>query len=227
MKIISKDKLQAVWWAMLIGLSAYYLYRGVLFRFTTPDQMGPTFFHKKLWYFTHVAFALPALIGGPLQFSARLRRSYPVAHRTLGKAYVAGVVVASLTAIYLGAVGEYDGSKLPIVILASLWLFFTLGAWRCAVARRFDAHRQFMIRSYGLALTLIWLRVMGDVPPDMFFFYIQDQAVRDTTLDWMSWVIPVLVMEFTLSWLPLLKSRKPKRTSRLEDGGSVGLAPAG
>lgn len=212
MKAIGKNKVQAFWWALLIGLSAYYLYRGLLYRFITPDQLGPTFFHKKFWYLTHVTFALPALIGGPLQFSTRLRRSYPAFHRTLGKVYVAGVVVAALTAIYLGGVvGEYEGSKLPIVILALLWLFFTLAAWRSAVARRFDTHRLFMIRSYGLALVLVWLRIMGDVPPDRLFFYIENQEVRDTTLEWMSWVIPLLVMEFTLSWLPLLKSRKPDK----------------
>ena len=90
-------------------MSAYYFYRGLRYRFITPDQLGPTFFHKKIWYFTHVLFALPVLIGGPIQFSARLRRSYPKVHRTLGKFYVFGVIVAALTAIYLGGVvGEYE-----------------------------------------------------------------------------------------------------------------------
>jgi hypothetical protein len=32
-------------------------------------------------------------------------------------------LIAALTAIYLGGVvGEYDGSKLPLVLLGSLWL---------------------------------------------------------------------------------------------------------
>ena len=201
-------------WTVLISLSAYYLYRGLLYRFITPDQLGPTLFHKQLWYFSHVLFALPVLVGGPLQFSKKLRATRPEIHRLLGKIYVFGAVVAALTAIYLGGyVGEYEGSKLPIVLLALLWLFFTLGAWRSAVHRQFDVHRVFMIRSYGLALVLVWLRLMGDVPPDVMFFYIEDQAVRDTTLEWMSWVIPLIAMEIYLSWWPMLRRRKSHNSS--------------
>lgn len=205
--------LNIVIWTVLVGLSAYYLYRGLLYRFITPDKLGPTLFHKQLWYFSHVIFALPVLVGGPLQFSKKLRATRPEVHRLLGQIYVSGAVGAALTAIYLGGyVGEYEGSKLPIVILALLWLFFTLGAWRSAVHRQFDVHRLFMIRSYGLALVLVWLRLMGDVPPEFMFFYIDDQAVRDTTLEWMSWVIPLIAMEIYLSWWPMLKRRKSQKT---------------
>lgn len=198
-------------WTILIGLSAYYLYRGLLYRFITPDQLGPTLLHKQLWYFSHLLFALPVLVGGPLQFSKKLRTARPGVHRLLGQIYVLGVTGAALTAIYLGGyVGEYEGSKLPIVLLALLWLFFTLGAWRSAVRRQFEVHRLFMIRSYGLALVLVWLRLIGDAPPDIMFFYIADEAVRDTTQEWMSWVIPLLVMETYLSWWPMLKPRNSK-----------------
>lgn len=200
-------------WTALVGLSAYYLYRGLLYRFITPDQLGPTLFHKQLWYFSHVLFALPVLVGGPLQFSKKLRTGLPKVHRLMGQVYVFGAVGAALTAIYLGGyVGEYEGSKLPIVLLALLWMFFTLGAWRSAVHGQFDVHRLFMIRSYGLALVLVWLRLMGDVPPDFMFFYIEDEAVRDTTLEWMSWVIPLIAMEIYLSWWPMLKRRKAPKT---------------
>jgi uncharacterized membrane protein len=194
-------------WIVLIALSAYYLYRAVNYRFLTPDRLGPSLFNKQLWHFAHLIVALPVLAGGPLQFVSSLRSARPGLHRLLGRVYVIGATLAALTAIYLGGiVGEYEGSRLPIVLLASLWLFFTLSAWRCAVNRDFVAHRLFMIRSYGLALVLVWLRLMYDLQ-DWLFFYVKDEALRDATREWASWVVPLLILELWLSWVPLLRAR--------------------
>lgn len=204
----AREKLRRLGWALLVGLAAYYLYRAISFRFLTPDRIGPTLLNKQLWFVGHLLLALPVLIGAPLQFSQRLRKARPSFHRNLGRVYVICATGVGLTALYLGATIEIEGSRLPIVLLGFLFVFFTLAAWRCAVRRDFDAHRRFMIRSYGLALVLVWLRLMGDVPPDMMFFYIEDQAVRDTTLEWMSWVVPLLIIELSVSWLPLLNRKK-------------------
>ena len=200
-------------WLALLALSAYYLYRAVAFRFLTPGRLGPDLFNKQAWYFGHLIAALPVLIGAPLQFLPSLRTSRPALHRLIGRVYVAGASMAAVTAIYLGATIEYEGSRLPIVLLGCLWLFFTLAAWRCAVARAYPAHRLFMIRSYGLALVLVWLRVMGDLPPEWFYFYIESEVIRDTTREWMSWVIPLLAMEFWLSWWPMLARARRSSTN--------------
>lgn len=205
--LMKKEQMRWLCWVLLTALAAYYLYRAFSFRFVPPGELGPTLFNKQLWYVSHLVFGLPVLLGGPLQFSRRVRRLSPVYHRNLGRIYVVSATGAALTAIYLGATIEYEGSRLPIVLLGLLWIFFTLAAWRCAVRRDFGAHRQFMIRSYGLALVLVWLRLMGDVPSDVMFFYIENEAVRDTTLEWMSWVVPLLILEITLSWLPLLNRK--------------------
>lgn len=209
----AKEHLRRIGWVILVSLATYYLYRAVSFRFLTPDKLGPTLLNKQLWFLGHLILALPVLIGAPLQFSQRLRNTRPSLHRNLGKLYVACATGVGVTAIYLGATIEYEGSRLPIVLLGLLFVFFTLAAWRCAVRKDFDAHRQFMIRSYGLALVLVWLRLMGDMPPDVLFFYIKDQAVRDTTLEWMSWVVPLLIIELALSWLPLLFRKKARASA--------------
>jgi uncharacterized membrane protein len=206
----AKDNLRRLGGALLAGLAVYYLYRAISFRFFTPGELGPTLLNKQLWFFSHLILALPVLLGAPLQFSRRLRQARPALHRNLGRVYVVCATGAGVTAIYLGATIALEGSRLPIILLGLLWIFFTLAAWRCAVRRDFDAHRGFMIRSYGLALVLIWLRLLGDVPPDLMFFYIEDEAVRDTTLEWMSWVVPLLIIELALSWLPLLNRKKAR-----------------
>lgn len=192
-------------WFALVALSAYYLYRAINYRFIVPNRLGPDLFNKQIWYFTHLVTALPVISGAPLQFIPSLRAARPALHRLIGRIYVGGATVAALTAIYLGGiVGEYEGSRLPIVLLGSLWLFFTLSAWRCAVNRNFVAHRLFMIRSYGLALVLVWLRLMYSLQ-DWLFFYVTDADMRDATREWASWVVPLLILEAWLSWIPLLR----------------------
>ena len=197
-------------WLVLVALSAYYLYRAINYRFLTPNRLGPDLFNKQLWYFAHLIVALPLLVGAPLQFIPSLRTRRPALHRFIGRVYVGGATLAAFTAIYLGGiVGEYEGSRLPIVLLASLWLFFTLSAWRCAVHRNLAAHRLFMIRSYGLTLVLVWLRLMYDMQ-GWLFFYVKDEAMRDATREWASWVVPLVAMELWLSWLPMLMSVTPR-----------------
>jgi hypothetical protein len=184
------------------------LYRAIHFRFILPDRLGPSLFDKRVWYVLHLAFALPVVLGAPLQFIGPFRLKAPRWHRAVGKAYVVGASVAALLAIYLGAVvGEYEGSRLSLALTGSLWLLFTVGAWRFAVARRFTAHRAFMIRSYAMALVLVWLRLMYDMQ-DYLFFYVTDPDMRDATREWASWVVPLLVVEGWLNWVPQLRNLK-------------------
>ena len=207
-----RNVLLYLWLAALAALSAYYLYRAVDYRFLHADRLGPTLFNKQLWYFSHVLLALPVVFGAPLQFLPELRQSAPRVHRWIGRVYVFGASGAAMLAIYLGATTEYEESRLSIVITGALWLFFTLAAWRAAVAKNFVAHRAFMIRSYTLALVLVWLRVMYDFQ-DYLFFYVQGEQARDGTREWASWVIPLLLVELWISWLPQVRRRaalKPK-----------------
>ncbi len=200
-------------WFVLITLSGYYLYRAIHYRFLTPDRLGPSLLNKQLWYTTHLVAALPVIVGAPLQFIPSLRAARPALHRFVGRVYVVGATIAALTAIYLGAVvGEYEGSRLPLALLGIVWLFFTLAAWRCAVRGQYRAHRLFMIRSYGLALVLVWLRIMFDAQ-DWLFFYVTNPDLRDATREWASWCVPLLLLELWLSWLPLLRAA-PTRATR-------------
>lgn len=193
-----------LWLIALAALSTYYLYRAIDYRFLQADRLGPSLLNKQLWYVGHVMLALPVVFGAPLQFLPKLRQSMPHVHRWIGNAYVIGASGAALLAIYLGATIEYEGSRLSLVMTGALWLFFTLAAWRAAVARNVTAHRAFMIRSYTLALVLVWLRLMYDFQ-DYLFFYVTDENLRDATREWASWVVPLLVVEFWISWLPQVR----------------------
>lgn len=207
MKQSNRDFALYLWLSVIALLGFYYLYRAVDYRFLHEGRLGPTLFNKQIWYILHATLALPVVLGAPLQFIPKLRQNFPKLHRRIGKVYVFGASGAAILAIYLGATSEYEESRLSIVITGLLWLFFTLAAWRAAVAKNFTSHRAFMIRSYTLALVLVWLRVMYDFQEELFFF-VTNEVSRDGTREWASWIIPLLIVELWLSWLPQLRSKK-------------------
>lgn len=195
----------------LFLLSLYYLYRAVSYRFGVPGRMGPPNPIAPGWYYVHVLFALPVLLGAPLQFTPELRSRMPSLHRAVGKAYVVGALIAAATAAYMGMAGPYEGSRLSIALTGTLWFYFTFAAWRHAVAGNYGEHRAFMIRSYALALVLVWLRLMYDLQ-EYIFFYVKNEDLRDATREWASWVVPLLAVELFLSWRPPGRKSTPRHT---------------
>jgi uncharacterized membrane protein len=207
----SKKILAKVFWTAIIFLSAYYLYRAILFRFYK-EGIGPTFWDKQFFYIFHLATALAPLILGPIQFWNWFRNRYIKLHRVLGKIYIIGSLFGGLSAFVLGITIPLEGSIVPLVLLSILWLFMTIAAWIAIRNRNIKAHRLFMIRSYTLALTFIFLRILGDlVYKHNLFFFIKSEETKDTTYEWLSWVLPLLIVELFISWIPSLKQKSHHR----------------
>ena len=185
-------------------LSAYYLYRGIKFRFFTEGNLSA----KAFWYYAHLATAIAPLILGPFQFWTWLRVKHTLIHRTLGKIYLAGSFLGGLTALYLGVTIDLEGSKVSLFLLSTTWLFMTIAAWITIRNKNIIGHRLFVIRSYALAMVFVILRLVGDIPQDKLFFFIKSPEIRDTTLEWISWIIPLLAIELIYSWIPLLRNKK-------------------
>jgi uncharacterized membrane protein len=197
-------------WVLLIGLSIYYLYRGIRFRFFE-EGIGDTLWNKQFWFVFHLASAVAPLALGPFQFWPWFRKNFSAWHRRLGRAYLIGSLLGGFSALYLGLTQPYQGSIVPVVLLAILWLFMTSAAWITIRKRNIPAHRLFVIRGYVLALTFVSLRLLGDLV-DQFniLFFIDNPEVKDTTYEWLSWVLPLVITEFMISWIPLLKGQKGK-----------------
>lgn len=73
--------LNKIFWLLIAFLSAYYLYRGIKFRFFTDGNLNA----KAIWYYAHVATAIAPLIIGPFQFWTWLRLNHVSIHRTMEK----------------------------------------------------------------------------------------------------------------------------------------------
>jgi uncharacterized membrane protein len=201
---LDKKLLHRIFWTVIVLLSAYYLYRGIKFRFFTDGNLDK----KAIWYYAHLATALAPLLLGPFQFWTWLRINHTNVHRTMGKIYIVGSLLGGLTALYLGITIDLQGSIVPLIFLSAIWLFMTTCAWIAIKKGNIVAHRLFMIRSYGLALVFVFLRLVGDLPQNKLFYFIDSPELRDTTLEWVSWVIPLLTIEIVFAWIPSLRQSK-------------------
>jgi hypothetical protein len=124
-----------------------------------PDQIQSNAFLTP-WLAIHAGAAATALLLGPAQFLASLRRRYPGVHRWTGRVYVLGCTVGGASGLLLAA-----GASTGIVTtagfgtLAIAWVGVTTIAWCQAVQGRIPEHRQWMIRSFALTLAAVTLRI--------------------------------------------------------------------
>jgi uncharacterized membrane protein YozB (DUF420 family) len=175
----------------------------------------------------HVLFGSVALLTACLQIWPWFRRRYRVAHRRIGRAYVfAGVMPAGLLALPMAALSPFGPvARASNVLLASLWLAFTVTGYRMARQRRHAEHRRWMIRSFALTFSIITNRIWG---PLAYFalageldaqFGGNEQLLRWTIAGistWLGWVIPLLCAEW---WLErgAAAIRSPASLPRLEE----------
>lgn len=210
MTISNKIVGKALWTAIVI-LSAYYLYRAILFRFYK-EGIGQTFWDKQFFFVFHLLTAILPLALGPFQFWNWFRIQHTAWHRLLGKIYLGGSLLGGISAFVLGVLQPYEGSIVPVIILSLLWIFMTIAAWITIRNGNIKAHRLFTIRSYTLALTFVWLRILSDlVYKHNLLFFIKSEEIKDATYEWMSWVLPILLVELFISWIPSLKHKKAFR----------------
>lgn len=114
------------------------------------------FILNNLLLFTHILFAMPAILFGPFLFSDRLRKNRPNIHKTLGKFYVAGCMLSAVTVLPL-AISNGGGTVAHIgfSVMGCTWFTVTYFAYSAAVNKDFIAHRRWMMRSYALTFAFV------------------------------------------------------------------------
>jgi uncharacterized membrane protein len=149
-------------------------------------------------FFVHVYMSIWVLLAGFTQFSTKLRGNYPGLHRALGYVYAIDVLFVTGPAGLIMGFYANGGitSKTSFVLLATGWIAFTAIAVKNAKEGNYDAHRDFMIRSYALTISALTLRAWKwginnsvELPPmDVY------RAVA-----WLGWV-PNLIFAEALIW---------------------------
>lgn len=163
----------------------------------------------------HIAFTAPLLLLPIVQFNRGVRASRPHFHRRLGQIYLVSAIIGALGALYLGFIFEEVGRRPPVVLFAVLWLLFSVAAWIAAVRRDFKTHQRFVVRSYGVALAFVFVRILGGFEETLFGF-LPEGELRGATREWLAFVLPLVVIEASLNWGPSVRGslRRPKGASR-------------
>jgi uncharacterized membrane protein YozB (DUF420 family) len=105
---------------------------------------------------THIFLGSVALLAACLQVWPWVRRSHLAAHRWSGRVYVTAALSASVCVMIISPMGLYGANqRVANTMLALLWFGTTLAGFRAVRHGRYDDHRQWMLRSFALAFSIV------------------------------------------------------------------------
>jgi len=161
---VRPSRLKYLVFAAIAAMALYVLYHFERFLI---DPAHPAWQHYepfKWWLLPHGIAGACALLLAPLQFAEGLRRRHTALHRTTGTIYVIGVFILGPVGLYIQYLDEAQGAARSFTIetmiqSGSLMIATGIGLY-FALKRQFTYHRQWMIRSYAVALTFLEIRVI-------------------------------------------------------------------
>lgn len=151
-----------------VGLMvAYVLRHNESFLINRNDPVWQHYQPFKWYLLPHGIAGACALLLGPMQFSDRLRQRFAKLHRVVGRIYVAGVFTAGPLGFYIQFFQERMGAarsfSMAAAVDASLWMTTTAIALAFILAGKVQQHRQWMTRSFAVAIVFLEVRVVSGV----------------------------------------------------------------
>ncbi len=156
--------------------------------------------HFGLLYVHMLGGSLMLFFGGINMYVGATRKHFKF-HKLVGRVYLLGGSVGAITAIALALSPAHKSDpsvvltniSSSLVTLALAWLAAAAMAYRAVRNRRFDAHRDWMIRSYVLAWAFVFCRIASRVPAIA-------ELGGGQAFIWLSWVAPLLLCEVAIQW---------------------------
>lgn len=178
----------------------------------------------KWWLLPHGLAGACGLLLGPMQFSDRLRQRFGRLHLVVGRIYVAGVFVAAPLGFYIQYFQERMGVPRSFTIASAvdavLWMLTTGIAMAFILKRKVQEHRQWMTRSFAVALVFLEVRVIGGLGR----FENLDVHANETIV-WVCLAFSILCADLVLQWQKLGRSRPVfQRDQAASRSGIGGLA---
>ncbi len=207
-----------------IGLMlAYVLRHNEHFLIDAKDPEWPHIQSFKWWLLPHGLMGACALLLGPMQFSERLRRRFTKLHRVVGRFYVAGVFVAAPLGFYIQHFEERMGGARSFSVAAAvdaiLWMLTTAIALAFILNGKVQQHRQWMTRSFAVAIVFLEVRVVLGVTGLEKF----GGAFVETVV-WSCLAFSLLFADVVLQWQELRRTRPAPATAPTTTGASAASA---
>ena len=193
----------ALLFLMIIGLR--FLYRATHYFTFTEASYSPYFWPRANWVFSHLLFGMTALLIGPFQFIATIRKKYVNVHRTIGKIYLLCILFGATAGIYLSMTSKVtEAYKFGLFFLAIAWLTTSLMAYISIKKGNSKIHREWMVRSYVVTFAFVTFRLCDEILAKTTSIPDPD---RLTLVSWACWAVPLFFTQVILE-AKKLSSRK-------------------
>jgi uncharacterized membrane protein len=202
-------RVKYVLFAVIAMMYLYVLQHNERFLINSADPVWQHYQSFKWWLLPHGLAGACAIFLGPMQFSDRLRQRYAKVHRVLGRIYVAGALVVAPLGVYIQHINEpLAGRSFTIAagVDAALLMFTTGMAFAFILKGKVQQHRQWMTRSYAVALVFIEVRVIGGITGW------ESVAAVETTV-WCCLAFSVLSADLVLQFQELRRARPAARVA--------------
>lgn len=192
--------LKALAWAFLLFFAGKFVIVEALPYFGFDEEVYGRFWGMKWPLIGHISGGLLGLVLGPFQFWDGFRKRFLHVHRWMGRLYVAGIFVGTMSSITLAlttGMAIHWNWALSLIVLAFAWISTTGMAFRFVLLKRINLHKEWMVRSYVVTFAFVLFRFLNSYPP-----IVENASFleRGATLIWVSWVIPLLITEMALQW---------------------------
>lgn len=143
---------------------AYVLWHNESFLVHPKDPVWGHYHPFRWWLLPHGLAGACAILLGPLQFSDRLRARFTKMHRVIGRIYIFGAMIVAPLGTYIQYFEERMGMTRSFTMAAAVdaaLLMITTGiAFAFILQGKVQQHRQWMTRSFAVALIFVEVRVI-------------------------------------------------------------------
>ena len=201
-----KHRIVAILLLCVAALAAWFIAHSAL-RYMTlnPDAFGPYFRPRRYGLLLHITGGLVALTVGLVQLWLGATGRTRGLHRRLGRAYIVGVVVASVGALYLAftiPAGAWVYAS-GLVGLATAWLVTTSLAYVAIRHGRQEQHREWMTRSYVVTFAFVTFRFFAETLTAMG---VGTETEVSAFCAWFCWAVPLLHAEVLIQFRKLARA---------------------
>jgi uncharacterized membrane protein len=211
----SRQWLRTKYWVFgfIAVMASYVLYHNERFLIDPTHPVWQHYDSFKWWLLPHGLTGACALILAPLQFSDRLRQRFTKVHRMVGRVFVASVFLFAPLGAYIEVInGTGPVSMIVLGVVDAALMMVTAGiGFVFALKRMIPQHRQWMTRSYAVALVFFEARFILGITG-------WDQPLDYTILEPVLWVclaFSVLAGDIA-NQVYELQSLRPRRSRMFE-----------
>ena len=186
-------------------MTAYVIRHNEHFLIDSSDPFWRHIQTFKWWLLPHGLAGACALLLAPFQFSDRLRHHYTKLHRICGRVYITGVFFLAPLGVYIQYLEERIGGTrsgtIQTMVFAFLLMSTTAFALFFILNRKTQQHRQWMTRSYAMALVFFANRLIPGV------LGLDDDVAANDTIDWITLALAIPLADLVLQLQESFRSR--------------------